>query len=108
MAGVDLDGIPLSRAPQIFRLLVFTVIWGPDFRASIIILTHMLKQIKQNENYLDDDVQSQYQSTRGSMLICTQRRGTRVIVIVVLFILLVASSMHRVVCLEGVSPDFQS
>ena len=27
-------------------LPVFTAIWGPDFRASIIILTHMLKQIK--------------------------------------------------------------
>ena len=38
---------------QIYRnsnpagLTVFTAISGPDFRASIIILTHMLKQIKQ-------------------------------------------------------------
>ena len=28
-------------------LPVFTAIWGPDFRASTIILTHMFKQIKQ-------------------------------------------------------------
>ena len=63
----------------------------------------MLKTDKTNENYFDDNVQSQYQPT----LICTgtQRRGTRVIV--VLFILhSVASSMSRVVCLEGATPDF--
>ena len=55
-AGVDLGGIPLSRAPQIFRrntsnpvgLPTFAVIWGPEFRASIIRLTcpHVFKQIK--------------------------------------------------------------
>ena len=28
-------------------LPVFAAIWGPDFRASTIILTHMFKQIKQ-------------------------------------------------------------
>ena len=28
-------------------LPVFTAIWGPNFRASIITLAHMLKQIKQ-------------------------------------------------------------
>ena len=58
--GVDLGGIPLSRAPQIFRRntrFAGTVIW-PDyqffchdlgiwFRASTIILSHMFKQIKQ-------------------------------------------------------------
>ena len=39
-------------------------------------------------------------------VICTQWRGTRVIV--VLFILHVAFSMFRVVCLEGATPDFQT
>ena len=28
-------------------LPVFAAVWGPDFRASTIILTHMFKQIKQ-------------------------------------------------------------
>ena len=58
--GVDLDGIPLSRAPHIFRrntrfagtvirpgYQFFSAIWGPDFRASITIVTNMFKQIKQ-------------------------------------------------------------
>ena len=58
--GVDLGGIQLSRAPQIFRRntrYAGTVIcpdyqflprfWGPGFRASIIILTNMFKQMKQ-------------------------------------------------------------
>ena len=82
--GVDLGGIPLSRAPQIFPteyhirwnsnpagLPVFAAIWGPDFRASTTILTHTIVY-------------------RGM-----QRRGTRgvtrVTQIVALFILHVAS-----------------
>ena len=53
----------------------------------------MLNTDKTNENYFDDDVRSQYQSTQ---------------VIVVLFILHVDSSMSRVVCLEGAPPDFHT
>ena len=29
------------------RITFFAAIWGPDFRASTIILTHMFKQTKQ-------------------------------------------------------------
>ena len=66
----------------------------------------MLNTNKTNDNYFDDDVQSQYQSTKAGTLIGRQRRGTRVIV--VLFILHLASSMSRVVCLEGATDDFQN
>ena len=62
--GVYLGGIPLSRAPQIFRrntrfaltgirpdyqflLLIFAAIWGSDFRDNLITLTRLFKQAKQ-------------------------------------------------------------
>ena len=64
MTGVYLGGIPLSRAPQIFRrntrfaltgirpdyqflLLIFGAIWGSDFRDNLITLTRLFKQAKQ-------------------------------------------------------------
>ena len=63
-SGVYLGGIPLSRAPQIFRrntkvaltgirpdyqflLLIFAAIWGSDFRDNLITLTRLFKQAKQ-------------------------------------------------------------
>ena len=62
--GVYLGGIPLSRAPQIFRrntrfalagirpdyqflLLIFAAIWVSDFRDNLITLTRLFKQAKQ-------------------------------------------------------------
>ena len=64
LPGVYLGGIPLSRAPQIFRrntrfaltgirpdyqflLLIFAAIWGSDFRDNFITLTRLFKQAKQ-------------------------------------------------------------
>ena len=61
---VYLGGIPLSRAPQIFRrntrfaltgirpdyqflLLIFAAIWRSDFRDNLITLTRLFKQAKQ-------------------------------------------------------------
>ena len=70
----------------------------------------MLKQIKQMRITLMTmfKVNTSQPKEVGPTLICTgtQRGGTRVIV--VLFILHVASSMSRVVCLEGATPDFQT
>ena len=60
-------------------LPTFAAIWGPDFRASIIRLTHphVFKQIKKY-NYFDDDVQSQSSPTklRRPTVIGMQRRVT--------------------------------
>ena len=61
---LSIGGIPLSRAPQIFRrntrfaltgirpdyqflLLIFAAIWGSDFRDNLIALTRLFKQAKQ-------------------------------------------------------------
>ena len=99
---VYLGGIPLSRAPQIFRRNIrfvgtvirpdyqfFATIWGPDFRCSTIILTHMFKQIKQIKITLIAMFKVNPGSPNEVPLICTQRRGTREIV--ALFILCMAS-----------------
>ena len=40
-------GYQIRRNSNPAGLPVFAAIWGPDFRASIIILTNMFKQIKQ-------------------------------------------------------------
>ena len=77
--------------------------------ASIIILTHMFKQIKQMTITLITMFKVNTSQPKEVLtLICTgtQRRATRVIV--VLFILHVASSMSRVVCLECATPDFHT
>ena len=99
MSGVDLGGIPLSRAPQIFRrntifagtvirpdyqfLQGIAAILVPGFRASTI-LTHMFKQIKRIRITLmamfkvhpGSPKKEVHSVPVGLQLICTQRRGT--------------------------------
>ena len=100
------DGYQIRRNSNPAGLPVFTAIWGPGFRASIIILAHMLQQIKQIRITLMTMFKvNNSPPNEVRYLICTQRRGTRAIV--VLFILHVAS-MHRAVCFEGETPDFQT
>ena len=71
-------------------LPVFIAIWGPGFRASIITLAHMLKQVKQIRITLMTMLKvnpSPPNEVDRSTLICTQRRGTRVIVVFCMWIL---------------------
>ena len=123
-AGVDLGGIPLSRAPQIFRRntrFAGTVI-RPDYQLlprfgdpilglGLFRLTcpHVFKQIK--KNYFDDDVQSQSSPTklRRPSVIGMQRRGTRADGHRRLFVVYSARGfLARIVCFEGATPAFQS
>ncbi len=58
-------------------LPVFAPIWGPDLRASTIILTHMFKQIKQIIITLMAMFKINPASPKWGTLMCTQPRGTR-------------------------------
>ena len=95
------------------RLPVFAAIWGPDFRASTIILTHMFKQMKQIRITLMAMFKviasslPVHQINTANMYATTRNTGvTRVIV--ALFTLCVAYIGSCLVLVECASPDVTS